>query len=171
MKTMRSGILQRSLLTVMILLMLGCMSVISRQALKEVDPNISFEQLQEDPEAFQGKTVLLGGNIIETKNLPDKTLLIVVQHALGLNKKPVSEDVSLGRFIISAPGFLDPAIYRTGRKVTVVGTVIGKDVRPLGELKYTYPVISKKELHIWPSEESYGTEPKVHFGVGVGIGL
>lgn len=171
MKTMRSGILQSSALIVMILLMFGCMSVISKQALNEVDPNIRFEQLQKDPEAFQGKTVLLGGDIIETKNLPDKTLLVVLQHTLGPNKRPVSEDVSLGRFIISAPGFLDPAIYRTGRKVTVVGIVIGKEVRPLGELKYTYPVISKKELHIWPEEASSSAEPTVHFGVGVGIGF
>ena len=151
------------------LLLTGCASVISRGALKEVDQTLSFEQLLKSPEAHKGKTVLLGGNIIETENFSDKTLIIVFQRPLGYGKKPTSEDVSKGRFIISIPGFLDPAIYRPGRIITVVGEVAGKETRPLGEREYTYPIVAKRELHIWPQESPYGTEPRVRFGVGVGM--
>ncbi len=151
--------------------MTGCAPVISREALREVDQDVRFEQLLKDPQAYQGRAVLLGGDIIETQNFPEKTLIVVLQRPLDFRKKPAAEDASKGRFIISVPGFLDPAIYRPKRKVTVVGSVLGKEVRPLGEIEYSYPIIDKRELYIWPSEESSATGPRVHFGVGIGIGF
>ena len=151
-----------------IILMAGCASVISREALDQVDQSIRFEQILEDPEAFEGRTVLLGGEIIETQNLLDKTLIIVVQRPLCYRDRPCAEGDSEGRFIVSTPDFLDPAIYRAGRKITVVGSVKGKEVRPLGEIEYAYPVISEKEIYLWPSEQDSSTQPRVYFGIGVG---
>lgn len=143
--------------------------MISQEVLKQVDQTMHFEQLLKNPEAYRGKTVLFGGDIIETKNLPERTLISVLQRPLDFRNRPAAKGESKGRFIVSAPGFLDPAIYRPRRKVTVVGLVVGKEVRPLGEVEYTYPVISKRELYLWPSEESTKAEPRVHFGVGIGI--
>lgn len=151
--------------------MAGCAPVISPAVLKEVDQGVRFEQLLKNPIAYRGRTVLLGGDIIETQNFPEKTLIVVLERSLGFRKKPAAEGGSKGRFIVSVPGFLDPAIYRHKRKVTVVGSVLGKEVLPLGEIEYTYPIITKKELYIWPSEESSATQPGVRFGVGIGIGL
>jgi outer membrane lipoprotein len=145
--------------------------VISREVLKEVDQSIRFEELLKNPQAYRGRTVLLGGSIIETQNLPEKTLIVVLQRSLGFRKEPAADGGSKGRFIVSVPGFLDPAIYRPRRRVTVVGSVSGEEVRPLGEIEYTYPIITKRELYIWPSEESSGTQPRVRFGVGIGVGL
>jgi len=150
-------------------LLSGCASVISQRALDEVDQTLAVEQLLENPEAHKGKVVLLGGTIIETQNFSDRTLIVVLQRPLGFRKKPIAEDVSRGRFIIYTPGFLDPAIYRQGRKITTVGSVMGREVRPLGKIEYSYPVIEKKELYLWPLEETSGTGPRVHFGVGIGI--
>jgi outer membrane lipoprotein len=45
---------------------------------------------------------------------------------------------------------------------------MGKEVRPLGELEYAYPVIEKRELHIWPVEGAPATSPQFHFGIGIG---
>jgi len=160
-----------TLLVCIALLLAGCAPVISKGALNEVDQDLRFGQLLENPEAYRGKTVLLGGNIIETQNFSDRTLIVVLQRPLGFRKKPTEEDVSRGRFIVYVPGFLDPAIYRPKRKITVVGSVIGKEVRPLGEIEYSYPVIEKKELHLWPAEESYVTGPRLHFGVAIGTGF
>ena len=149
----------------------GCATVISQQVLDEVDESLRFVDILSDPDAYRGRTVLLGGYVIETRNMPEKTLIMVLQSRLGFRKEPAGESTSKGRFIVSVPGFLDPAIYRPGRKVTVVGSVSGKDVRPLGKIEYTYPVITKRELYIWSAEESTWTEPRVHFGVGIGIGF
>ena len=156
--------------TLTILAVAGCAPVISPEALKEVDQNVRFEQVLENPDAYKGKIVLLGGEIIKTENFSDKTVIIVLQRSLGYREKPISEGASRGRFIVSAPGFLDPAIYRPQRKITVIGVVAGEEARSLGEIEYTYPIISKRELHIWPSEDS-SKEPRVHFGIGIGMGL
>lgn len=149
----------------------ACATPISPEMTKEVDQSISFESLLREPAAFNGKTVLLGGDIIKTENLPEKTLIIMLQRSLDSKTKPIEADGSKGRFIISVPGFLDPAIYRQGRKITVVGRVAGKEVRTLDEIEYGYPIIDKRELHLWPVEESQDTEPRVIFGIGIGIGF
>jgi outer membrane lipoprotein len=169
MKAERSRSLFVSIAMASLLLLAGCAPVISRGALKQVDQSLTFEQLLENPEAYRGKTVLLGGNIIETQNFSDRTLITVLQSPLDFRKKPAVEDKSRGRFIVYVSGFLDPAIYRNGRKITAVGSVVGEEVRPLGEIEYSYPVIEKKELYLWPTEESSLGEPSVHFGVGIGI--
>jgi outer membrane lipoprotein len=114
----------------------GCTAAISSETLKDVDQSIPFEAILKDPEAFQGKTVLLGGDIIETENFPDKTLIIILQRPLNSQTKPSGEDKSKGRFIVSVPEFLDPSIYGQGRQITVVGTVAGKEVRALDEIEH-----------------------------------
>jgi outer membrane lipoprotein len=154
-----------------VILMSGCSHVISNEVLKEVDRNITFAQVAKAPDAYKGKTVLFGGDIIETQNLPDKTLILVLQRPIGRRGEPAAGDVSEGRFIIQTPGFLDPAIYSPGRKVTVAGMVLGKEVRPLGKIEYTYPIIEKRELYLWSEQDYSSTKPQTHVGFGIGIGL
>ena len=151
------------------LLCAGCATVISQGALDKADQTLSFEQILENPQAHKGRIVLLGGDIIETQILSGRTLITVLQRPLGFNKKPRDDDVSKGRFIVYTLDFLDPAIYRRGRKITVVGTVKGRELRLLSEIEYSYPVIEKKELYLWPTNSHFVTEPRVHFGVGIGI--
>jgi outer membrane lipoprotein len=168
---MRYGVFPLCIATLTFMVMGACAPIISQQALDEVDDSVRFDEILGDPDAYQGRGVLLGGYVIETRNLPEKTLIMVLQSPLGYRKEPAAETSSKGRFILSVPGFIDPAIYRPGRKLTVAGTISGKDVRPLGEVEYTYPVITKKEIYIWPEERSARTEPRLHFGAGVGIGF
>jgi outer membrane lipoprotein len=154
-----------------LLLLVGCAHVISKEVLKEVDKNATFAQVVKEPDAYKGKTVLFGGDIIETKNFADKSVVTVLQRPLDSRDRPATGDVSEGRFIVTTPGFLDPAIYSPGRKITVAGKVVGKEKRPLGEIEYTYPVIEKQGLYLWPAEKPASTEPKVQFGFGVGVGF
>ena len=145
----------------------GCAPVISQEALKTVDDELRFEAVLENPETYLGATVLLGGDVIETVPLAGKTQMVVLQRPLGFRNKPSKEKGSKGRFIVVAKGFMDPAIYRSGRQVTVVGTVAGKDVRPIGEIEYAYPLIDMTELYLWPLEAAVN-EPRFYIGVGVG---
>ena len=152
------------------LLLVGCMHVISKETLKEVDRNVTFSQVLKDPDAYKGKTVLFGGAIIETKNFADKSQIVVLQHPLDSRDRPVAGDVSEGRFIVAAPGFLDPAIYSPERKITVAGKAVGKEAYRMGDIKYTYPLIEKQELYLWPIEKPTSAEPPVQFGFGMGTG-
>jgi outer membrane lipoprotein len=167
----RHHVLSCILVIAAMLLLAGCAHVISKEVLQDVDTSVSFMQLSKDPDAYTGKTVIFGGNVIETQNLSNKTLIVILQHPLGSRGEPSAGDVSEGRFIITTSGFLDPAIYSPGRKLTVAGTVAGKEVRPLGEIEYTYPIIEKRELYLWPEEEAASDEPDVRFGVGIGVGF
>jgi outer membrane lipoprotein len=145
-------------------------TAIPSDVLTGVDHTISFQKLKENPEAFRGKTLLLGGDVIITENQPGKTNLIVLQHELDGDLKPLDNDQSKGRFIVMALEFLDPAIYAKGRRITIVGTVAGKETRQLNGIGYVYPVIEKRTLYLWPVEKIVDSEPRVYFGIGIGIG-
>lgn len=149
---------------------IACASSISPQALQSADQSIGFETVVNDPAAMKGKTVLLGGEIIETRNIPGETRLSVSHRPLDGSHKPRKDGVSKGRFILRFKGFLDPAIYSYGRWVTAVGAIEGSETRPLGGISYTYPVISAKELHLWPKDDRTA-EPRIHFGIGFGFGF
>ena len=158
-------------LTVLLLSSACTPSVISPATLRQVDQTITIDELRQHPRAFIGKYVLLGGEIIETRIAADLTTIMVLALRLDHSKKPLIGTVSGGRFIVRQPTFLDPAIYRPGRKITVAGVVVGEQALPLGEITYRYPVIENRELYLWPEEEYLRQEPSVHFGVGIGVGL
>lgn len=148
----------------------ACAPVISRQALDSADRSVSFKALAADPGGFLGRTVLFGGQIIQTNNLQGKSLIVVVHRPLDSRYKPRPDSESRGRFLISAEGFLDPAIYRSGRWITVVGTVVGSETRPLGEIQYTYPIVAETERYLWPVKEP-SSDAQIHFGIGIGFGF
>jgi outer membrane lipoprotein len=131
-----------------LMLMLSCVPL-SKEILLQVDPALTFGDVQKNPDAYAGKMVLWGGVIIEAYNKQQETVLKVLQTELDYQKRPTRLDHSLGRFLIRQPDFLDPAIYKEGREITVAGKVAGKEVQPLGNSQYTYPVVAAKELYLW----------------------
>jgi len=128
----------------------GCAPVISKELRTQVIKDVSFGEIIQDPETYQGKTVIWGGIVISAKNLKEGTLIEVLQKPTDMELKPKDVDRSGGRFLALYDGYLDAAIYNQGRKVTVVGEIKGKRVLPLDEIEYTYPLISIKEIHLWP---------------------
>ncbi|MBW2096675.1 MAG: Slp family lipoprotein [Deltaproteobacteria bacterium] len=139
--------------------------------MKTVDRDIRFEDLQKQPTAFEGKSVLLGGVIIETQTLSEKTVLVISQRELKFDQKPAADEQSKGRFMVSTTEFLDPAIYREGRQVTVIGRVAGETVRPMDGAPYRYPLLQKESLHLWPVAENMQSEPSFQFGINFGVGF
>ena len=142
----------------------ACAPVISQGVLKTVDETITFERILANPDAYKGKIVLLGGTIVKTINLPDETLIEVIQQPLDRRNMPINAEASKGRFIIVFKEFKDPAIFSPGRLITVAGEVIGSQTRPLGETNYNYPLLTPKEYYLWRPYEG----PSIHIGVGVG---
>lgn len=66
-----------------------------------------------------------------------------------VHREWILTDKSEGRYLVVVDRFLDPAIYRSGRDITVAGEVRGSEVRRLGEIDYRYPVIAASELYLW----------------------
>ena len=160
-------IAKRWFLSLLILFVIGCAPVISQEVLREVDKELPFQAVLRNPDKFKGKTILLGGKIIETTPLPGKTRITVLQYPLGSRNKPSVDAGSEGRFIVETPGFLDPVVYSAGRQVTVAGIIAGKEVQPLGEISYAYPLVTIRELYLWPVDEALQS-PQFYIGIGIG---
>lgn len=147
--------------------MSACAPVISQTTMSTVDKSISFPALQQRPDGLKGRVVLLGGQIIATTVTADETWIEVLEKPIDYQQRPLDTDQSSGRFLVRFQGFLDPAIYASGRKLTVAGQVDGKVVRPLKEMNYAYPVLIAKEHYLWKPDDAYSTP---RFGIGIGVG-
>ena len=131
----------------------GCAAVISKQLREQVSRELTLSVVAKAPEAYKGETVLWSGVIISSVNLKEGTMIEVLQKPADKQSKPKDVDDSEGRFLALYPGYLDVVIYNGGRKVTVAGEVQGKKIQRLGKIEYTYPLISAKEIHLWPVEK------------------
>jgi outer membrane lipoprotein len=140
-------------------LLSGCVHAVSRNVLQEVDREITFSALLNDPIAYKGRVVLLGGVIVSTINKQEGTLLEVYETRLDREGRPTNIDRSEGRFLALYEGFLDSEIYAAGRQVTIAGTVQGEKIQPLGEVEYRYPYLLVKEIHLWKEEKPVQHEP------------
>jgi len=152
-------ILRTTLLAILITVFTGSCSVISQQIRTESIPSVNFKILLQEPDKHLGDTVILGGYILETKNLTDQSIIRVLQAPLGFGEEPESRDYSEGRFIISQKGFLDPEIYTKDRKITVAGTVVGSMVEKVDDFSQPYLKIESREIYLWPEDQRYYPTP------------
>jgi outer membrane lipoprotein len=119
---------------------------------RSVNRSLSLEQMRADPQAHVGARVIVGGEILATTPKPGETEIEVLSRRLNSGEAPERSDRSSGRFLARPPGFLDPAIYARGRRITVLGTLAGSEERRVGELPYVYPVITAERIKLWPKE-------------------
>ncbi len=146
---------------------LGCTQVISKDVLKEVNRNISFAELQEAPDRYQGQTVLLAGVVVNTTYEEEGTLLEIYQTDMDWEERPVHPDESAGRFLALYKGFLDSEIYKNGRKVTLAGIVKGLLSRKLGKFKYHYPFLLIREIYLWKKKKREVSDPYLWYPWGM----
>jgi outer membrane lipoprotein len=140
----------------LIFLLPGCAHVISKDLRAKSDPYLTLGQVHQNPENFKGKMVVWGGEIIETVNQRDATTRIeVFQKPLGWRGEPKDTALSEGRFLILVDRYLDPYSFRSGRKITVVGEILGEKTKRLGEMDYRYPLLSSKQIYLWPEYVYY----------------
>ena len=147
----------------LILALAACSPPFSRELLDRVDPSVTYADLQKDPDRLNGKVLMLGGIIVEARNLKTGTELEILQHPLDRQARPLVTDETGGRFLVLTEQFLDTAIFHRGREMTVVGEVAGHQARPLGQIEYRYPVVRAKDIHLW----SPSSGPRFSIGIGV----
>lgn len=134
----------------------------------QIDTSVSFAQLLENPDPHVGKLVVLGGQVLQAKRLPDSTRIEVLQLPMADSERPVSQRTSSqGRFLAYEKSFLDPATLSDQPQVTIVGEVTGLATANLDETEYRYPTIAIKHMHVW---EAQGQDQQSGFGVGLGLG-
>ncbi|ACM18724.1 outer membrane lipoprotein, Slp family [Geotalea daltonii FRC-32] len=155
------------LLVLMMMSLSGCAGVFSDETLNRVEWDVPFSVLRVQPEQYEGRQFLLGGAIVAVRNGRHGGELEVAQLSTDDNGHIKDNPTSGGRFLARSGDFLDPAIFRRGMLVSLVGPVTGKEVRELAGRDYAYPVLEIREIHLWRPEER-SREPRFHFGFGIG---
>lgn len=145
--------------------------VIPEDLERKVEKEISFQEVKKSPDSFKGKRILVGGEIIEVRNLKDKTEIEILQKPLGRDRAPLNVDESNGRFVLIHPSFLDPSVFRSGRRLTAVGLVEGSRAEQVGEAEMVQPVLQSEHIHLWPPGQGGRTEPSIGIGLGFGFGF
>lgn len=137
---------------VVVLLLLGlqaCSLIPEPLQVPEDTVLVNYIDVKKDAYAHQGKLARWGGEIAQVVNLPDRTMIEVVNLKLYSSTKPKEKNASQGRFRLYHDGLLDPLIYTQGKYITVLGKVEGVEKGKIGEQEYLFPVISAQGLHIW----------------------
>lgn len=130
----------------------GCVTAFPDDAVRGVDPSITVGVLRAAPDAHVGKRAILGGEILATHPRVGETEIEVLSRHLRNDDSPERSDRSDGRFLVRTAEFLDPAVYSTGRRLTVLGTVVGEEERKIGDLPYRYPVVRSEQIRLWPRD-------------------
>lgn len=146
-------------LTVLAFLLNSCSYAISPDVVKKADREVSFAALMNDPDAFAGKLVIVGGVIFLNTASKKGTILEVVQKDLDYWDKPKRIGASGGRFLVVAASFLDPTVYGKGREITLAGVVAAATEKDLPENPSGLPVLRSRELKLWPREPRSGDRP------------
>ena len=158
----------------LIVLLTGCSSqrVIPESLEPLVDRAVGFREIVTAPESYQGKMVVLGGEVLKAKRLKEGTQIELLQLPLNKDERPILDrQQSQGRFLALQKEFLDPATIVEGSKMTIVGEVTGAKTDSLDDVEYRYPVVIVKHLHTWPAQsQDYVIQPRPRFSIGIGGG-
>jgi outer membrane lipoprotein len=149
-----------------LILLSGCAPVLSQAVIDASNPNVSLEELQRNPERFEGMSVLFGGTIIQTGNDNAGSWVELLQRPLGHRLEPKLTDETGGRLLLKSNDIWDDQIFSKGRKITLVGKVTGTETRTVGETSYEYPVLLVTEYHLW-KEGRARIGPDVQFSFGL----
>jgi starvation-inducible outer membrane lipoprotein len=104
--------------------------------------------------------VILGGYILETKNLESETILKVLQTPLRFGHDPDSKKRSQGRFMVHHNGFLDPEVYGKDQVITVAGRIIGTAMEKIGDEQIQFLKLENREIYLW---SDYPNKPLYYY--------
>lgn len=133
-----------------LLLLCGWDYPLSDEALSAIDWGVEYRQVRQDPEAWRGATLLLGGMVVEHVFSREGSTLEVLCYRLDRYDRPEEVDPECGRFLAEADRPFDPETYETGRLVTLAGKVAGRRSLSLDDKVYDYPLFEIAEIHLWP---------------------
>ncbi|HEV8540699.1 MAG TPA: Slp family lipoprotein [Nitrospiraceae bacterium] len=131
----------------------ACTAGIPSKFVKQAEPGVTLTTLTKNPGAYQGKTVILGGVIVEQKEEGGYIWLKVKNRPLDADhvpRMPTSrDDPESGHYwiIVTRQGL--PKSYKDWARVTVVGRVTGEKSpqATMGE-----PVLAALYLQGWDSK-------------------
>jgi outer membrane lipoprotein len=159
---------QLLIITLLIFLLSACAGKPERVILASPSP----AAVAADINHHKGRRVEWGGVIIATENRRNSTWLELLAYPLDENHKPRPDAKPFGRFLAVHPGYLETADYAPKRWATMIGNIRELRVGKVGAATYRFPLIEIEHIDLWRKiGTKSSSEPKVHFGIGIGVGL
>lgn len=145
-------------------LLMGCTTTLPSQLAQRIAWDISFRDLQRDPEAYEKQVVVLGGIVSQVEFMGTNYRVSVREFPLDGSAlyrpliKPPSGGVYLLRFAI---GQL-PLDVQPGAMLTVVGELLGKGIFwGYGEAEEV-PYLAPLHIRVWGP----AWRPQIQIGIG-----
>lgn len=122
---------------------------------RQAEPGVTLTSLMNDPQAYRGKVVVLGGVVVAQEQEVGRVWLLVKNRPLDADYVPhipssPNESEASDYWVVLSPGSL-PKNYKNWSRLTVVGRV--SDERPLQHERGTgkEPVLAAMYLRGWGS--------------------
>ncbi len=137
-------------LIIFLLLLSGCSTLppgISDPPLYD----LSYLEAAPNINQFKNAPVRWGGVIVDVANEQNRSLVQILSYPLNSQGKPLTDQPYQGRFVITTPEFLDPAVYEKDTLITVAGTLVGDIDRTIDKKSLHLPLLTINNLHVWPA--------------------
>ena len=154
----------KGLLVLMLAILAGCAPTIS-SSLQQQATAVDFATLNANPEQYQGRLVILGGEVMTLQLLGEGVLMAVSQRPLDklYEYKPVP---SGGTFLVESDAWLSPGTYQPKSTVKVAGEVKGRRdgllVLKAREVTLASPPVWEKWYYPVP-REWYDYDPNLEY--------
>ena len=95
------------------------------------------------------------GRTTNTENKQNASRLTILAYPLNNDGKPLSSNLSSGRFIAIVNEFLEPTVYSRDRKITIIGDLIKTETVKIGEFPYEYPIVQEEHHYLWSPDPEF----------------
>jgi len=136
----------------------GCnrYQVIPDRLADQINKTLTYEQAKAAPAANRGQMVVWGGEVLNAVRDTERTTVEVLE--LPLNKDHIPLDnraASRGRFLAvdSRGEIIDPAIFKEGSRVTVIGELLGIRTETHDQAAYDYPIVAIRDMTVWEERD------------------
>jgi outer membrane lipoprotein len=145
----------------LLVICVGCAGyqVVPERLQGQINHELTFTQLRENPEVYKGELVVVGGEVLSIDRRQDQTRIEVLQLPLSDDFLPANRRTKTqGRFVALSGGKdpLDPAILQPGVAITIVGEIIGSTTIQIDNDEKQGPIFGIKDLTIWDEQHYWG---------------
>lgn len=112
--------------------------------------DLSYLEATQNINKFKTSPVRWGGVIVDVANEQNRSLVQILAYPLNGQGRPMTDQPYQGRFVITTPEFLDPAVYAKDTSITVAGTLIGDIERTIDKKILRLPLLTITDMHLWP---------------------
>lgn len=123
------------------------------QELSSANTSLDLSLVRQDPEAYQGKTALLGGQVLSLQTpQPGVRQIEVNQSPLDAQGMPTLQPGS-GRFLVITEEALGAPEFHVGCRLAVLGEILGLKRQELAGNSYPYVLIKARKIRMWPASD------------------